>query len=73
MPRKNRTFQTHRTTLETRYAILQAIREGNDQKVVAKSFGLARQTVARIVKEEWAKYQEPDKTNWLNFSIKRKA
>lgn len=61
-----------RVTLENRYAILQSTREGESQLKIAKKYNITRQTVSRIVKEEWSKYEQSDKREWLNFNIQRK-
>ena len=61
-----------RVPLDARYDILRRIRQGESQLSLAKEYIITRQTIARIVIEEWNKYEQQDKSKWLDYTIKRK-
>ena len=58
-------FKRVRYPKDVKASMLELSRKGISDIKIAAQFGCARQTVARIVDEEWAKTGEKDKTNWL--------
>jgi len=64
-------FRSRRATQQEREEILLLTRQGRSQVSLAAKFGMTRQTIKRIADEEWAKYKQKDKRNWLNFELKK--